>query len=59
MTTQEFKQHFEQNMLDGDKIQPGQMLSSESVFEYMREAFATFLEELELSQKIKNEMDEL
>lgn len=38
MTEQELKQHFEANMLDGDEIQErGQMLSSASVFEYIKD----------------------
>lgn len=31
----DLRKHFEANMLDGDPIQAGQMLSSESVFEYI------------------------
>lgn len=31
------REHFEANMLDGDAIQAGQMLASESVFEYVSE----------------------
>lgn len=33
------KVHFEQNMLGGDKVQLGQMLSSESVLEYLLENY--------------------
>jgi hypothetical protein len=36
----ELKKHFEANMLDGDEIQDGQMLSSASVFEYLTEVIA-------------------
>lgn len=35
--SEELKQHFEQNMLDGDKIQSGQMLSSGDVWEYLKD----------------------
>jgi len=31
------KKHFEANMLDGDEVQAGQMMSSESVLEYIEE----------------------
>lgn len=34
-TTADLKKHFEENLLDGDAIQGGQMLSSEEVFEYI------------------------
>jgi hypothetical protein len=34
---EELRQHFEHNMLDGDAIQVGQMLSSKEVFEYIAE----------------------
>jgi hypothetical protein len=34
-TPDELKRHFEANMLDGDKVQGGQMLSSEFVLEYL------------------------
>lgn len=37
MTQNSIKEHFEANMLDGDEVQGGQMLSSEYVLEYIQE----------------------
>lgn len=52
----ELKKHFEANMLDGDEIQAGQMLSSASVFEYLAEVVAerekVFQKKLSTAQKI-------
>lgn len=40
MTQKEhIKKHFEENMLDGDEVQGGQMISSESVLEYIEESY--------------------
>lgn len=39
----ELRKHFEANMLDGDTIQGGQMLSSEAVFEYLEEYVSDLL----------------
>lgn len=47
------RRHFEANMLDGDAIQAGQMLSSESVFEYITELIAAEVTASKL-QEIKN-----
>lgn len=36
----ETRKHFEANMLDGDKVQPGQMLASTEVLEYITDLLA-------------------
>lgn len=47
MTEQELRNHFEQNMLDGDKVQEDQhMLASSYVFEYIVELLALHDREL-------------
>lgn len=35
MDRKSVRKHFEANMLDGDKIQAGQTLSSQAVYEYL------------------------
>lgn len=40
MNEEELRNHFEQNMLDGNIIQKGQMLASSEVFEYIVELLA-------------------
>lgn len=46
MSDEELKKHFEANMLDGDEIQAGQMISSESAFEYARDLLTDYKKEL-------------
>lgn len=49
MTDAEVKAHLEQNMLDGDPVQRGQMLSSQAVLDYLLERIQTArVAELEL-----------
>jgi len=47
------KEHFEQNLLDGDEVQPGQMLAATEVWGYISDLLA-LLE----TEKLKARIDE-
>jgi hypothetical protein len=47
MTFEENKKWFEENFLDGDKIQKGQMMSSQQAFEVVIEALKEQREKIE------------
>ena len=40
----DLKKWFEQNYLDGDKIQKGQMIASDECFDAVREGYKTYVE---------------
>lgn len=57
MSKDTIKKHFEQNMLDGDEVQQGQMMSSESVLEYLQEVVPEA--EREATQPVYDERNRL